>query len=189
MTRSLPGLILVRRPTKPSKQNRQESSSCHYRVQEELPKTNNSVEGWHESLQSSLGFHHPDPYRLIAALKAEQRLTEQKKANARCGAASWVSKPVDARIAEHLQAVLIDCLTMPLIDTLLECRFAYEMWRNVDAQRLPRVPESIQDYICATSSNELLFVCSVCSQEFCFVVMTTYFLWLGPRQRHQLLCN
>ncbi|KAH9379213.1 hypothetical protein HPB48_018701 [Haemaphysalis longicornis] len=101
--------------------------SCHYRVQEELPKTNNSVEGWHHSLQSSLGFQHPDPYRLIAALKAEQSLTEQKQADARRGIAPRVSKPAYARIAERLQAALVDYVTTPLIDTLLACRFASEM--------------------------------------------------------------
>lgn len=101
--------------------------SCHYRVKDQLPKTNNSVEGWHHSLQSSLGFHHPDPYRLIAALKAEQSLTEQKQADARRGVAPRVSKTVYTRIAERLQAVLVNYVTTPLIDTLLACRFAYEM--------------------------------------------------------------
>lgn len=86
----------------------------------------NSVESWHHSLQSSLGFHHPDPHYLIDAVKAERSLTEQKQADASQGIAPGVSKPVYARIAECLQAVLVNYLTTSLIYTLLACRFTYE---------------------------------------------------------------
>ncbi|XP_077523134.1 uncharacterized protein LOC144133968 [Amblyomma americanum] len=51
---------------------------CHDRLLDGLPKNNKSVESWHNSLQQSLFFRHPDHFRLIAAMKHTQSLTEQK---------------------------------------------------------------------------------------------------------------
>ncbi|XP_077507719.1 uncharacterized protein LOC144118749, partial [Amblyomma americanum] len=100
--------------------------SCHDHVLDGLPKTNNSVEAWHDSLQQSLGFRHPDPYRLIAALKQEQSLTEQKQAEAgRWNAVS--QRAAYAKIAERLQGVLANYSTTPLIAVMLGCRFTYEL--------------------------------------------------------------
>ncbi|KAK8787910.1 hypothetical protein V5799_022322 [Amblyomma americanum] len=100
--------------------------SCHDHVLDGLPKTNNSVEAWHDSLQQSLGFRHPDPYRLIAALKQEQSLTEQKQAEA----GRWIAvsqRAAYAKIAERLQGVLANYSTTPLIAVMLGCRFTCEL--------------------------------------------------------------
>jgi len=35
------------------------------RVTDGLPRTNNSVEGWHHAFQSSFACHHPNIYKLI----------------------------------------------------------------------------------------------------------------------------
>jgi len=43
-----------------------------------LPKTNNSVEGWHRAFSSLLGASHPTTWRLIDVIKKEQGLTEMK---------------------------------------------------------------------------------------------------------------
>jgi len=45
---------------------------------EGLPKTNNSVEGWHKAFSSLLAATHPTIWRLIDTLKKEQGLTEIK---------------------------------------------------------------------------------------------------------------
>ena len=42
-----------------------------------LPRTNNSVEGWHNAFQSSVACHHPTIYTLIDHFRREQDLTEQ----------------------------------------------------------------------------------------------------------------
>jgi hypothetical protein len=45
---------------------------------EDLPKTNNSVEGWHNSFSSLLSANHPTIWKFIDALKKEQSLNELK---------------------------------------------------------------------------------------------------------------
>ncbi|CAN7996554.1 unnamed protein product [Ixodes hexagonus] len=100
--------------------------SCHERVVDELPKTNNSVEAWHRSVQSALGFQHPDPYRLVEALKTEQSLTQQKDVDGQRGRIPSGSKPY-ARVSQRLRNVLSQYDTQPLIRTLLGCRCSYFM--------------------------------------------------------------
>jgi len=41
-----------------------------------LPKTNNSIEGWHRKFSSSLSSHHPSIWKFIDALKKEQSINE-----------------------------------------------------------------------------------------------------------------
>ena len=45
------------------------------RVDEDLPRTNNAVEGFHSALHSSITCKHPNIRKLIAALKKEKRIT------------------------------------------------------------------------------------------------------------------
>lgn len=79
--------------------------SCHELVVNELPKTNNSVEAWHRSLQSAFGFQHPDPNRLIEALKPEQSLSPQKMVDSQRGGTPSGSKPY-AKISQKLRSIL-----------------------------------------------------------------------------------
>jgi hypothetical protein len=46
------------------------------RVNSDLPKTNNSLEAWHHSLQRSLNCQHPHIYKLLNQLKKEQNSVE-----------------------------------------------------------------------------------------------------------------
>lgn len=50
--------------------------NCFHSVLEDLPKTNNACEGFHNGFASVLGAHHPTIYKLIDSLKDEQVLTE-----------------------------------------------------------------------------------------------------------------
>ena len=47
------------------------------RVADCLPRTNNSLEGWHHAFQSSVSCHHPNICKLIEHIQAEQDHTEQ----------------------------------------------------------------------------------------------------------------
>jgi hypothetical protein len=42
------------------------------RVQNNLPRTNNSVEAWHNAFQSTVECHHPSVYKLIEQFRHEQ---------------------------------------------------------------------------------------------------------------------
>ena len=46
------------------------------RVREQLPRTNNAVEGWHNPLNSSIGCSHPSVLKLSKCLQREQSLQE-----------------------------------------------------------------------------------------------------------------
>ena len=48
------------------------------RVDEDLPRTNNAVEGFHSALRSSITCKHPNIQKLIAALKNEEELQQTK---------------------------------------------------------------------------------------------------------------
>ena len=48
------------------------------RVDEDLPRTNNALEGFHSALRSSITCKHPNIWKLIAALKKEEELQQTK---------------------------------------------------------------------------------------------------------------
>ena len=48
------------------------------RVDEDLPRTNNAVEGFHSALRSSITCKHPNIWKFIAALKKEEELQQTK---------------------------------------------------------------------------------------------------------------
>ncbi|KAK7009848.1 hypothetical protein BgiMline_001427, partial [Biomphalaria glabrata] len=48
------------------------------RVQDNLPRTNNSVEGWHHTFQLSIDGHHPNVYKLIFHFLREHENIENK---------------------------------------------------------------------------------------------------------------
>jgi hypothetical protein len=50
--------------------------NCFDGVQHGLPKTNNSVEGWHRGFQMQLSAEQPNIWKFISALKREQSLNE-----------------------------------------------------------------------------------------------------------------
>ena len=50
--------------------------NSHTQVQNNVARTNNSVEGWHCAFQNALGCTHPTIYKLISAMRKEQSLTE-----------------------------------------------------------------------------------------------------------------
>ena len=47
---------------------------------EEMPRTNNSVEGWHRSFSCNTTFNHPTFWKFLDALKREEAITRTKVA-------------------------------------------------------------------------------------------------------------
>lgn len=45
-----------------------------------MPRTNNSVEGWHNALKTFIGQSHPNIFKFIAAIQKEQDLQEMNMA-------------------------------------------------------------------------------------------------------------
>ena len=57
----------------------------HHEVTQGIPRTNNSVEAWHRSYNATVGYHHPNIWRFIDALKREQGLVEVKQTKSLAG--------------------------------------------------------------------------------------------------------
>ena len=49
--------------------------NVHSRVVNDLPRTNNGVEGWNRKMQSAITSHHPNIWRFLRILQREQSLT------------------------------------------------------------------------------------------------------------------
>jgi hypothetical protein len=52
--------------------------NCHHSVLEDLPKTNNSAEGFHNGFITLIGACHPTIFKLISGLKSQQTMTDLK---------------------------------------------------------------------------------------------------------------
>lgn len=52
--------------------------NCFDAAMQNMPKTNNAVEGWHHSFEATVNTVHANVYRLFNALKKEQVLTESR---------------------------------------------------------------------------------------------------------------
>src|SRR6218665_2067729 len=48
--------------------------SVHNRVVNDLPRTNNNVEGWNRKMQSAVAAHHPNLWRFLTVLRREHSL-------------------------------------------------------------------------------------------------------------------
>ena len=59
--------------------------SMHERVEEDLPRTNNQVEGWHRKMNTAMGACNPTIWRFLDVLIKEQGLTDLKLNQAQGG--------------------------------------------------------------------------------------------------------
>jgi len=88
-------------------------------VADGLPRTNNSVEGWHHAFQSSVSCHHPNIYKLIEHIQAEQDHTEQLIARFNAGNQTAVSsKNKYVQVTRRLTVLLLMNGTRPLLEFL-----------------------------------------------------------------------
>ena len=69
---------------------------------DDLPRTNNAVEGWHRSFQANVGAYHPNFWKFIDILKHEQNLTQVNIAQAR---ASHQPEPQCRRYLDSIQKI------------------------------------------------------------------------------------
>ncbi|CAN8008605.1 unnamed protein product [Ixodes pacificus] len=82
--------------------------SCYERISEGLPRTNNHVESWHNAFKKSLGLHHPDTYKLVAAFLREQSFTEQKLVDVLRGEPQRSRKATCVRVAKNMSKLVED---------------------------------------------------------------------------------
>jgi hypothetical protein len=86
--------------------------NCYDATKADLPKTNNSVEGWHYGFNQLLGAHHPTIWKFINGLQKEQSLNELKVEQYIAG------KRIYRDTAEKIKEIVEDYGQRPLLDYL-----------------------------------------------------------------------
>jgi hypothetical protein len=83
------------------------------REQEGLPRTNNSLEGWHHGFQSMLGAHHPQIFTFIDYIRKEQGITDVQKSRLAADIQRRVSsKSTYVRSGRRIQSIIQQYRTM-----------------------------------------------------------------------------
>ena len=72
------------------------------RVQNHLPRTNNSVEGWNSVFNRHVGRHHANIWKLISAIKKEEDISQVKLVHIQQGRAPPRPHPTYASQTRHL---------------------------------------------------------------------------------------
>lgn len=93
------------------------------RLQNGLPRTNNSVESWHSSFQGSLQCSHPSIWKLLADIISEHTFQQTVLAQAIAGTRPLKNKPVYKRINNSLKDLFARRENMPLLDFLRGCSY------------------------------------------------------------------
>jgi hypothetical protein len=92
--------------------------NCFTAVINDLPKTNNSVEGWHRGFNELLGAHHPSIWKFIDGLKKEQSLNELKIEQYVAGQAPPVRRRIYRDSADRIKSKVERYGNEPLLDYL-----------------------------------------------------------------------
>lgn len=89
------------------------------RLDDSLPRTNNSVEAWHRAFQQTVDCHHPTVYKIVDHFRKEQDHVEIMVERYRGGYRQpEASKSKYVRLNRRLQAVAPTFGTIPLVDYL-----------------------------------------------------------------------
>lgn len=92
--------------------------NCFEAVKNNLPKTNNSIEGWHRSYGESVGACHPNIWKFINCLKKEQSYNELKVEQILGGANIEQPRKKYKDCAAKIKAIVAQYENWPIIDYL-----------------------------------------------------------------------
>lgn len=101
--------------------------NCFQATLEGLPKTNNSVEGWHRSFASLLQAHHPSLWKFIDGLKKEQSLNELKIEQYLSGIQPVLGRRTYRETAHRIQSVVREYGNQDLEDFLRGISHNFEL--------------------------------------------------------------
>ena len=76
------------------------------RVQDHLPRTNNAVEGWHNSFNAHVGSHHANIWKLIGVLKNDDDVSGVNLVKILQGNPPKNANPVYARVNARVTTVV-----------------------------------------------------------------------------------
>ena len=76
--------------------------NMHQRTLDNLPRTNNHVEGWHRRFQSDVGAYHPNIWKFLEVLKREEALTHVQIVQNQAGHNPPVQRAVYRNVQQRL---------------------------------------------------------------------------------------
>jgi hypothetical protein len=94
--------------------------NCYESTLQDLPKTNNSVEGWHNSFSSLINATHPSIWKFINELKKEQNLNEIKIEQYIAGQNPPAGTRIYKDTTEKIKSIVLDYGNRSLLDYLRE---------------------------------------------------------------------
>ena len=92
--------------------------NMYSRVQEDLPKTNNAVEGWHRSFASLVGCAHPSIWTFIRCIRKEHALQEVYVTQVLSGHPRVEQKKIYKDTALRIKNIVEDVENRPILDFL-----------------------------------------------------------------------
>jgi hypothetical protein len=95
-------------------------------VEENVPRTNNAIEGWHNSFSSILNAAHPSIWKFIKALKKEDSLNKLKIEQLIAGH-ELPSKKRYRDTAERLRRVVADYANRPILEYLRRIAYNFQL--------------------------------------------------------------
>lgn len=90
--------------------------NCHEAAKSGLPRTNNSVEGWHRGFSQLLGSCHPTIWKFIDDLKKEQNLNEIKIEQYIAGQYPPISRKVYRDTAQRVEDIVKNYKNRNILD-------------------------------------------------------------------------
>ena len=92
--------------------------NMHDRIEEDLPRTNNHVEGWHRKMNSAMGAYYPNIWRFLEVIIKEQGLTDVKLNQAQGGHLAPPQRRVYQDASQRLGVVVQDYPNRRILDFL-----------------------------------------------------------------------
>jgi hypothetical protein len=92
--------------------------NVHNSALQDLPKTNNSVEGWHRAFSQLLGASHPTIWRFIDSLKKEQSMNELKLEQFLSGQHPPRARKIYREVARRIKTIVEDYGNRTTLDFL-----------------------------------------------------------------------
>jgi len=88
------------------------------RVVQNLPRSNNSLEGWHNAFNNVVGFAHPTPAKLARKLQQEQHSSQLNRRQMELGVPAAKKKKLYIRINEALRTMVADYINRDQVSYL-----------------------------------------------------------------------
>ena len=104
------------------------------RAENEIPKTNNHVEGWHRKMQAAVTAHHPNFWRFLDVIRKQQAITNLVLHQAEAGAEAAQQRRKYQATARRILTVVQDYHNRPILDFLRGIAYNVQMWLLLNFQ-------------------------------------------------------